>query len=263
MDLGLKDKVAVVLAASKGMGKASAMALAEEGCNVAMCARGEEALESARKEIEARTGKTVLAIPADVEKKEDRERFLDAVLKEFGTIHILVTNCGGPPPGLGMDLPEEEWEKAVQSTLLVPIHWTRAVAPLMIKQKWGRILNIMSISIKQPIPGLILSNTMRPGVAGFAKSMARELAPHGILVNTLCPGSTRTDRLRALAEKRAADSSTTVDAQWRKMEEEIPLGRIGTPEEFAAMVAFLASERASYVTGTTIQVDGGLYSGLL
>ncbi|MHC4606169.1 MAG: SDR family oxidoreductase, partial [Planctomycetota bacterium] len=180
-----------------------------------------------------------------------------------GAIDILVVNCGGPPPGAGLDVPPEEWPRAVQSTLLPAIDWTNAVIPVMSKKKWGRIVVIMSISIKQPIDGLILSNTMRAGVAGFAKSISRELAPRGILINVVCPGSHRTDRLQALAEKRAKDAGIPLDEQWKLMAGEIPVGRLGTPEEFGNVVAFLASERASYVTGTTIQVDGGLYRGLL
>ncbi len=247
MNLGLKGKTAVVLAASKGMGRASAAALAEEGCRVAICARTKADVERTGREIGAEIAEAV-----DVEKRADMRGFLDGVLAKFGAIHVLVTNCGGPPPGRPLELDDTAWARAVESTLMVAINWVRAVAPTMIAQKWGRIVNITSIAVKQPVDTLILSNTMRAGVVGFAKSMAKELAPHGITVNNLCPGLILTDRLKHLG-----------DEHLRRMTAEIPMGRVGTPEEFAAVVAFLAGEPARYVTGATIQVDGGLYRGLL
>lgn len=263
MDLGLKDKVAVVLASSKGMGKATALALAEEGCKLAICARSPDTLEAAAAELRKKTGRPVLALPVNVANAADRERFLDAVIKEYGTVHVLVTNGGGPPTGRGLDLPEPAFEAAARSGLLAVIHWTRAVAPYMIAQKWGRILHVESLSVKQPIDGLILSNTMRAGVAGFAKTMARELAPHGVLVNVLCPGFTDTERLEGNIESRAKDAGVPVEELWRQTRAQIPLGRIARPEEFAAVAAFLASERASYLTGAVISVDGGVCRGLL
>jgi 3-oxoacyl-[acyl-carrier protein] reductase len=263
MNLGLRDKAALVLASSKGMGFASAMALAEEGMKVAVCARTRAEIERAAAEIRSKTQRPVMARALDVEDRRAAREMVDAVQREFGGLHVLVTNCGGPPPGKPLELSDEQWDGAVGSTLMVSVNWTRAAAPVMIRQRWGRVIHITSIAVKQPIDSLILSNTMRAGVAGFAKTMARELAPHGITVNTLCPGMILTDRLRSLAESRARASGGTADEALQRMTAEIPAGRIGTPEEFAAVVAFLASDRASYVTGTLLQVDGGAYRGLV
>jgi 3-oxoacyl-[acyl-carrier protein] reductase len=263
MNLGIRDKTALVLAASKGMGFASAMALAEEGMKVAICARTKKDLEKAASEIESKTKRPVLARALDVEERAAAREMVAAVQKEFGGLHVLVANCGGPPPGKPLEMTDEQWDAAVESTLMVSVNWTRAAAPVMIRQKWGRIIHITSIAVKQPIDSLILSNTMRAGVAGFAKTMSRELAPHGITVNTLCPGMILTDRLRVLADSRAKSGGFTVEEAFQRMTAEIPAGRIGTPEEFAAVVAFLASERAGYVNGALIQVDGGAYRGLV
>ncbi len=263
MDLGLKNKVAVILASSKGLGKASAFSLAREGCNLALCARGGEALKQTADEIRKETGVAVFTRQLDVQNREMMRGFIQEVTEEYGAIHVLVTNSGGPPPGTSRSLGDEEWDEAVQSTLMVAIDWTRAVAPLMIKQEWGRIVHITSISVKQPIDGLILSNTMRVGVVGYAKSVSRELAPHNILVNTLCPGSFHTDRLRALAENRASATGSTAEEAFKHMAADVPLGRIGDAREMGDVVAFLSSERASYMTGTTIQVDGGVYRGMM
>lgn len=263
MNLGLKDKVAVVMASSRGMGRASAEALAAEGCRLAICARTNSDISRAREEIERAHGVPVAADAIDVEKRGDMKRFLADVLKRYGRIDVLVTNCGGPPPGRPLDFGDEDWDAAVTSTLMVTVNWVRAVAPVMIARKWGRIVNITSIAVKQPVDNLILSNTMRAGVVGFAKTMAKDLAPHGITVNNLCPGLIMTDRIRSLADRSAKEKGIPAQEALSRMAAEIPAGRIGTVEEFAAVVAFLASERAGYVTGTTIQVDGGLYRGLL
>jgi 3-oxoacyl-[acyl-carrier protein] reductase len=188
---------------------------------------------------------------------------VDAVVREWGAIHVLVTNCGGPPPTRPLETTDAQWRDAVTSTMMVSIDWTRAVAPIMIRQRWGRVINITSLAVKQPIDNLILSNAMRAGVAGFAKTMSRELAPHNITVNTLCPGLIMTDRIRARADLRAKAARISAPLALRAMEGEIPAGRIGTPDEFAAVVAFLAGEGASYVNGVTLQVDGGACRGLL
>ena len=263
MDLGLKDRVAIVLASSKGLGKASAVALAREGCHLALCARGGADLKKCADEIRQETGVRVFTRQLDVENREMMRGFVQEVMEEFGVIHVLVTNSGGPPPGTSQSLGEEEWDGAVKSTLMVAIDWTREVVPHMVKQEWGRIIHITSISVKQPIDGLILSNTMRVGVVGYAKSISRELAPRNILVNTVCPGSYDTDRLRSLAQSRADAAGSTVEEAFKHMAADIPVGRIGDPQEMGDVVAFLASEKASYLTGTTIQVDGGVYRGMM
>lgn len=263
MNLGLKDKVALVLASSKGMGLASALALAEEGMKVAICARTKSDVKKAAAEIEAATKRPVLWRALDVTRRKDARDMVAVVLKEFGGLHVLVTNCGGPPPGKPLEITDAQWDEAVTSTLMVAVNWARAAAPVMVGQRWGRIINITSIAVKQPVDGLILSNTMRAGVAGFAKTLAKELAPHNVTVNTLCPGLVMTDRLRELAGVRAKAWSCSVDEAFKRLTADIPAGRIGTPAEFAAVVAFLASEKASYVTGVTLQVDGGAFKGLL
>jgi 3-oxoacyl-[acyl-carrier protein] reductase len=263
MDLGLKDRVAVVLAASKGMGFAVASGLAREGCRVAICARRKEPLEEAAKAIEKETGRPVFRRAMDAEKRTSIQPFLAEVKKEWGPPDILVVNGGGPPPGNPIELADDAFEDAAHSTLFSAIHWMRAVVTGMMDRGWGRILAIESVSIKSPIDTLALSNTMRAGVAGFAKSLARAAAPRGVTVNVLCPGMIRTDRLKSLAEDRAKKGNTTVEEIFKRMAAEIPAGRIGTPDEFAAAAVFLASDPARYITGTVIQVDGGAYRGLL
>lgn len=263
MDLGLKGRVALVLASSKGMGLASAMALAAEGMDVAMCARGEAGLRRAAAAVKKRSRRRVLWKALDVEERANAVDFTGEVVRTLGGLDVLVTNCGGPPPGAPDEISDEQWDRAAKSTLRVAIDWTRAAVPVMKRRRWGRILHITSLAVKQPIDNLILSNTMRAGVAGFAKTMARDLAPHGITVNTLCPGLVLTDRLRSLAALRARAWGVSAAEAMKRMTAEIPAGRIGTPEEFAAVVAFLAGEPASYVTGATLQVDGGACRGLL
>ncbi len=263
MDLGIKGKVAVVMAASKGLGRASAEALAAEGCKVALCARGEEALAEAARSISETYGVAVHSEPVDVLDDSARDRFLKNTEEKLGPIDILVVNGGGPPHGTASAVTDEEIEGAVASTLTPKIKWTRAVVPGMRERKWGRVLLIESTSVKQPIDGLALSNTMRAAVAGFAKTLSTEVASEGVLVNLVLPGSTDTDRLRALFEHRAKEAGTSVEEAKVAYGKRTPLGRIARPEEFGAVVAFLASEKASYVTGAVIPVDGGLCAGLL
>jgi 3-oxoacyl-[acyl-carrier protein] reductase len=263
MDFAIRDRVAVVLAASKGMGFAVASGLAREGCRVAICARRTPDLERAAKAIEAETGRPVFRRAIDVCKRAAIRPFLKALEREAGPPDILVVNGGGPPPGTPLDVSDRQIEEAARSTLLSAVDWMRAVASGMMKRGWGRILAIESISIKSPIDNLALSNTMRAGVAGFAKSLSRAAAPRGVTVNVLCPGMIRTDRLKSLAADRAKKAGVSVDEIFRRMAAEIPAGRIGTPEDFAAAAVFLASEPARYITGTLIQVDGGAYRGLM
>jgi len=263
MDLGLKSKVALVMAASRGMGRAGAEALAAEGCRVAICARTKADIERAGVEIAKNHGVDVLAEAVDVEDRGASRTFVEAVLKRFGAIDVLVVNCGGPPPGKPLEFDDAAWAKAVDSTLMVAVNWVRAVAPGMIERKWGRIVAITSIAVKQPIDSLILSNTMRSGVTGFCKTMSKELAPHGITVNTICPGLIQTDRILHLAQAQAKDAGISVDEALKRRTADIPAGRIGRPGEVGALIAFLAGEPASYITGTTILVDGGMYRGLM
>ena len=262
MDLGLKGRSAAVAAASRGLGRATALALAREGCSVAICGRDSERIRAAAEFIEREAGGRVLPVTADVGLRGDCERFIGEAKGAFGRLDILVTNTGGPPAGNFEGTDPAEWEKAYQGLLANVIHLVRAAVPHMKQAKWGRILNIASLSVKQPIDNLILSNTFRPAIAGFSKSISRELGPHGILVNTICPGYTRTDRLEELAESRVKAAGITRDQYYEMLGKNVPLGRIAEAEEFANVAAFLCSERASYVSGIALAVDGGASAGL-
>jgi 3-oxoacyl-[acyl-carrier protein] reductase len=258
MDLGLTGRVALVTAASKGMGKASAMGLAAEGAKVVMCARTESDLKDAAEEIRARTKAEVLAMPADVTKKDDVAALVDRAIKTFGHVDILVANAGGPPRGFFEDMTDEQWQGAFDVSLLSVVRLVRAVLPSMKARRWGRILTIQSVSVKQPIPELLLSNAVRPGVAGMMKTLAGQLGKDGITVNTVCPGKIMTDRF--LGGQKISGLSR--EEYLARAVEDVPVRRVGTPEEFANVIVFLASERASYVTGVSVQVDGGLVRGL-
>jgi 3-oxoacyl-[acyl-carrier protein] reductase len=263
MDLGLTGRVAVVAAASRGLGRATARALAAEGASVGLCGRDAARIQEAAATIAKETGSPTLPVIADVGKAEDCARFVEETARAFGRVDILVTNTGGPRPGGFEGVGAGDWETAFRVTLANVVHLVGAAVPHMKKNGWGRIVNVASLSTKQPIEGLVLSNTFRPAIAGLAKTLAGELGPHGILVNTVCPGYTRTDRLEELAHVRAKAAGTTPEAILSKLVEAVPLGRVAEPEEFAAVVAFLCSERASFVTGATIPVDGGACRGLL
>jgi 3-oxoacyl-[acyl-carrier protein] reductase len=262
MDLGLRDKVALVTAASKGLGRAVAHRLAEEGAHVAICARGEEDLSKAAAEIEAQTGRPVLALPADVSDPGAAERLVEATVERFGRLDILVTNAGGPPPGKFLDLTPDDWESAVQLTLMSAVRLCYAAVPVMKEQGAGAILAMTSVTVKQPLPNLVLSNSLRLGVTGLVKTLADELASSGIRVNAICPGWTRTARVDQLLRDRAERSVTTPDDEAAKIAAAIPLGRMGTPAEFANAAVFLVSSAASYVTGVSLLVDGGMYRGV-
>jgi 3-oxoacyl-[acyl-carrier protein] reductase len=259
MDLGLTGRVALVTAASKGMGKASAMGLAAEGAKVVMCARTESDLKDAAEEIRAKTKAEVLAMPADVTKKDDVAALVERAIKTFGHVDILVANAGGPPRGYFEDMTDEQWQGAFDVSLLSVVRLVRAVLPSMKARRWGRILTIQSVSVKQPIPELLLSNAVRPGVAGMMKTLAGQLGKDGITVNTVCPGKIMTDRF--LGGQKISGLSR--EEYLARAVEDVPVRRVGTPEEFANVIVFLASERASYVTGVSVQVDGGLVRGLL
>lgn len=263
MDLGLKNKVAIVAAASKGLGRAVALELAAEGSKIAICSRSREQVHQTAEYIHAETGAEVYYEQADVTRPDEIRTFVTNTVNRFGNIHILVTNAGGPPSGLFVSLRPQDWVHAFHLNLMSVINLCSEVIPYMQRNKWGRIINITSIAVKQPVDGLILSNSIRAGVVGFAKTLSNELAPYNILVNNVCPGYTRTERVEELSAAIAERKGVSKDAVVGAWEDSIPMARLGRPEEFAALVAFLASERASYITGTSIPVDGGAVKGLL
>ena len=263
MNLGLTDKVAVVGASSKGLGRAIALGLAHEGAKVTICARNSDALEATADDIRNQTGTEVLAVPTDVSQPTQVEHLISTAIDHFGGIDILVNNAGGPRAGRFDDLAAQDYQDAVHLNLMSTINLCRAVVPSMRARGGGRIINLTSVSVKQPVDNLMLSNMARTGVIGFAKTLATEVAPDKILVNNVCPGIIFTDRIQQLATVRAEEAGITFDEALEKMTADIPLGRIGDPDEFATLVVFLASERASYITGTTIQVDGGMVRSLL
>ena len=255
-------RVALVCAASKGLGRASAEALARDGFQIAMCARGGAALRETADAIRA-SGGVVLPFEADLRRPEDVTRVVEATVREFGGLDVLVTNTGGPPSGPFMSLDDAAWTDAIDSLLLSVVRTCRAAIPHMRARGGGRIINITSISVKQPIQNLVLSNALRAAVTGLAKTLAAELAADNILVNCVAPGYTRTDRVVELSQQAAAREGVTPDAIERRTIAQIPMGRMGEPAEFASVVAFLASPAASYVSGVTIQVDGGWTRGLI
>lgn len=262
MDLGLKDRVALVAAGSKGLGRAIALELAAEGARVAICARGKDALDATVAQITGAGGRAV-GFVADVSRPEDVAQLVTFAKAALGPIDILVTNSGGPRSGTFDVLSADDWDQATRVLLTSAVGLTRAVMPDMKARKWGRILNITSIAAKQPVDGLMLSNSLRAAVTAFARTLANEVAPHGITVNNLLPGYTRTDRVVDLAAQMASSAGTTPEAVAGKWEAQIPMGRLGEPKEFAALAAFLASDRASYITGQSIAVDGGWIRSLM
>lgn len=263
MDLGLENRIAIVAAASRGLGKACAMELAREGASVVICARGSADLEATGTEIRSLTGAQVLPLRADLTDPLQIRDIVDRTLDRFGHIDVLVTNNGGPPAGFFGDFDDDAWLAAHERTLLSAVRLIRGVLPAMRAQGWGRIVNITSVSVRQPVDNLLLSNVYRPGVIGLAKTLSAQLAAEGITVNNVAPGYTRTDRVMELAHARAADQGETLEQVLADTTSTIPMERMGEPEELAALVAFLASERAAYITGATIPVDGGYVKGLL
>ncbi|HEU4794361.1 MAG TPA: SDR family oxidoreductase [Pyrinomonadaceae bacterium] len=262
MDLGLKNKVALVAAASRGLGRAVAEELAAEGASLVLCARDTTTLTETAASIANQTGAHVLAVPADVTDAAQVKQLVSSGIERFGKIDIVVTNAGGPPAGRFDQLTQEQWEQATRLTLYSAVHLAREVLPGMKTRQWGRILNITSIAVKQPVENLLLSNSLRAAVTGFARTLANEVAADGITVNNILPGYTRTERLDDLARMMADKQGISADEFRARWEEEIPMGRLGEPREFAAVAAFLVSERASYITGTSIQVDGGWIKSL-
>jgi len=257
MDSGLKDKLVLITASSTGIGKAVAELFAQEGCKVAICSRSKDNLLATAKEIKDRYSIEPFWSVCDLNKQKDIENTFSAVTRQFGSIDILVNNCGGPTPGLFQQLEEEDWNAAYEQVLLSVIRFSKLVLPGMMAANWGRIINLTSISVKQPIDNLVLSNSLRAGVTGFTKSLSNEVAKFNITVNNVAPGMTLTRRLYELAVVEAKEKGKSHEEILVDMAKRIPLNRLGRPEEIAAVVVFLASRQASYVTGTTIQVDGG------
>jgi 3-oxoacyl-[acyl-carrier protein] reductase len=262
MDLGLKDRVAIVAASSQGLGKAVALGLAREGAKLALCARTESALEGAAEEIRRETGAEVLTRTLDVTAAESVRAFVADTTARFGRLDICIANAGGPPTKSFAETTIEDWHSAANLNLMSTVYFAKEALPVMQQRRWGRFIAITSVTVKQPVEGLILSNAVRSGVSGLIKTLSNEYGPYNVLVNNVCPGYTATARLISLSEKLAQKEGVPreeVEARWAR---QAPLGRVGQPEEFANLVVFLASERASYITGVSIAVDGGLVKGL-
>jgi len=262
MDLKLKDKVALIGGASKGLGKGCALQLAKEGTNVAICARGLESLNKTADFIEKSTNSKVLLIQANLSKVEDIQKVVDETIKTFDRIDILVNNSGGPPPGNFFDFSDQDWKDSFDLILLYVIRMCRLVIPYMKAQKWGRIINLTSITVKEPAENLILSNVFRVGVVSLAKTLSRELIEHNITINNVCPGAFKTDRAVELMLNESKRTNKPIEEIERISVSNLPLKRFQTPEELGKLVAFLASDIAKGITGTTIQIDGGIIRSL-
>ena len=263
MDLGIRGKLAFVGGSSSGLGRAAAEALAAEGCRLILCARRQGVLDEVASTIGREHGVEVKTSAADLSDGTSIGEMIEKATSETGPIDILVTNVGGPPSGLFGDLDHDAWSASISLLLESVVHLSRAVLPAMREQRWGRIINITSVAVKQPIDGLVLSNSIRAAVTGLARTLANEVAADGVTVNNVMPGYTRTERLNELADAVAARSGTSPADVFASWEAETPARRLGQPEELAALIAFLASERAAYITGTSIPVDGGWIRGLL
>lgn len=262
MNLGLNEKTALITASTKGIGKAVAEALAAEGCNIAICSRTKDDLELIAIDLKRKYGVDVCWSVCDLNKLRDIESTFNVVLKQFGKIDILVNNCGGPSYGYFGDLVEEEWIAAFEQVFLSAVRFSKLVMPGMVTNQWGRIVNITSVSVKQPIDNLILSNSFRSAVIGFAKTLSSEFAKHNITVNNVAPGYTLTNRLYDLAVSRAKNSSKSHEGVLAEIAKQVPMNRLASPEEIGAVVTFLCSIQAGYLTGNTIHVDGGWVKGL-
>jgi 3-oxoacyl-[acyl-carrier protein] reductase len=263
MELGLRGAVALVTASSEGIGKAIAVGLAREGAILTLCARRAELLESTATEISEATGADVLALPCDVAEEGTAESLVSHAVDRFGRLDVLVTNAGGPPPGQFEAHNDAAWQHSFETNLLSVVRLVRAALPYLKASGRGRVINLSSTSVKQPIDSLILSNSIRAAVIGMAKTLANELAPFGITVNNIAPGSIDTERIRKLDRARAKARGITEEEARKASQAQIPLGRYGTAEEVANLAVFLASDKASYITGTTTQVDGGLVKSIL
>ncbi|HKF20235.1 MAG TPA: SDR family oxidoreductase [Candidatus Angelobacter sp.] len=262
MDLGLKGRGVIVAASSQGIGLATAQAFAREDAQVAMCARTEKTLRDAASRLRQETRAEIYDEPLDVTDASQVQRFVEQAAKRFGRIDVCVTNAGGPPAKNFLSTTLDEWRRAVDMNLLSTVHLARAVIPHMQKHRWGRIITITSVSVKQPVPDLVLSNSVRAAVVGLVKSLSNEFGKDGILVNNVAPGYTATERLQELAGVRALAAGTSQEKIYESWAADTPVRRLGKPDEIADMILWLASERASYVTGQTILADGGIYHGL-
>jgi len=262
MDLGLKNRVAVVAASSQGIGRATAEAFAAEGCLVAMCARNDAALQSAAELIRKEHGAEVFAEAFDVTDAKAVASFVAQVAEKFGGIDICVTNAGGPPAKGFLSATLDDWQRAIESNFLSTVYFAREVIPHMQRKRWGRIITITSITTKQPVADLVLSNAVRAAVVGLVKSLANEFGKDGILVMNVGPGFTATDRLKELAKARSSASGKSEQELFDGWAADAALRRVGDPREVAETIVWLASERASYITGQTVLVDGGAYKGL-
>jgi len=263
MFLGLRGKTALIGAASKGLGYAIARELAVEGATIVICARTKEPLKEARDRLATETGAKVYAISADLSKYEDVKRVATTSLEKLGRVDILINNNGGPPAGPFETHDAATWQEAFDQTLRSAVEMSRAVLPGMKERHWGRIINVTSMAAKQPVDNLVLSNSLRAAVHGFARTLANEVAEFGITVNNIMPGYTRTERVESLAAATAKRDNTDAATVLTRFEKDVPMRRLGEPEEFAALAAFLASERASYITAQSIAVDGGWIRGLM
>jgi len=262
MDLGIKDRVAVVAASSQGLGKAVARSLAKEGAKLALCARTATALEIAAEEIRRDTGVEVMTRALDVTIYDHVSRFVESVIERFGRLDICVANAGGPPAKSFAETTLEDWQAAANLNLMSTVYFAKEALPVMQRQQWGRFIAITSVAVKQPVEGLILSNSVRSAVSGLIKTLANECGRYGVLVNNVCPGYIATARLMELTELLAAKQGIDPAQIGDRWAQQTAIGRVGRPEEFADLVVFLASERASYITGASIAVDGGLVKGL-
>jgi 3-oxoacyl-[acyl-carrier protein] reductase len=262
MDLGLKGRGVIVAASSEGIGRATAEAFAREGTQVAMCARTEKTLRQAADSVREQTGAEVYAEPVDVTDANAVQSFVENVAKRFGRIDVCVTNAGGPPAKNFLSVSTDEWRKAIDTNFMSVVHLAKAVIPYMQRHRWGRIITITSVSVKQPIAELVLSNAVRAAVVGLVKSLSNEFGKDGILVNNVGPGYTATERLKELAGVRALASGTNPEQIYQNWAAATPVKRLGQPGEIADVILWLASERAAYVTGQTVLADGGIYPGL-
>ena len=263
MDLGLQGRVAIVGGASRGLGRACALVLAQEGAQLAISSRSAEPLQATAQEIRSATGAEVLAVPGDLSRLTDIQDLIQRTVGHFGRLDVVISNSGGPPEGRAVDTSEDNWDRAIQMALQFFIRMSREAVPHLKQRSWGRIINILASTVYQPIDNLATSGVTRLGAVAFAKSLADEVGRDNILVNNVAPGFLLTDRMMELFKTRARETDTDLDTVLQARAATIPLGRFGQPEELANLVTFLASEKNSYVTGTTILVDGGVVRSVI